>query len=216
VSTNEEIGRRPLVLLAILFEGGLGVIAWLIGWWTGIPTWETIHWQGRDFVWGIAGSLPMLLIFWACLRWPWGPLQAIKRFSERIIRPLFRPCTVLDLAVISLVAGIGEEMLFRGFLQTFFCQHMETWLGVVLASLAFGLMHPFSAIYVVLATGVGIYLGWLFLLTENLLVVILIHGLYDFVALVFITRWPLGQEKIDNNIPKPEISFEDPTHEPSI
>jgi len=188
VSTNDAIGRRPLILLAILFEGGLGVVACLVGWWLGIPIWQMISWQTGDIILGIAGSVPMLLGFWACLRWPWGPLKAIKDFSDRIIRPLFRPCTLVDLAIISLVAGIGEEMLFRGLLQTYLCERLETWLAVFLSSLIFGLMHPFSGTYVVLATGVGIYLGWLFLLTNNLLVVILIHGLYDFVALVYFAR----------------------------
>jgi uncharacterized protein len=73
-------------------------------------------------------------------------------------------------------------------LQTYLCGRLEIWLGVFLASLLFGLMHPFSGIYVVLATGVGIYVGRLFLLTDNLLVAILIHGLYDFAALVYFAR----------------------------
>ena len=186
--TTDEIGRRPLVLLAILFEGGLGVLACLIGWWLEIPPWEKIHWRVEVMLWGIAGCIPMLLGFWVCLRWPWGPLKPIKEFSDRIIRPIFRPCTLADLALISLVAGIGEEMLFRGVLQTLLCGQLDTWLGIVLASLIFGLMHPFSAAYVVLATGVGIYLGWIFVLTDNLLTVILIHGLYDFAALVYFAR----------------------------
>ena len=129
MSINDEIGRRPLLLLAILFEGGLGVAACLVGWWLEIPPWQMIHWHLEDVFWGVAGCLPMLLGFWACLCWPWGPLKAIKEFSERVIRPLFRPCTLIDLALISLVAGLGEEMLFRGFLQTFFCDRMETWLA---------------------------------------------------------------------------------------
>ena len=170
--------------------------ACLVGWWLDIRPWQMISWQTGDFFLGIAGSVPMLLGFWACLRWPWGPLKAIKDFSDRIIRPLFRSCTLFDLAIISLVAGIGEEMLFRGLLQTYLCERLETWLAVFLASLIFGLMHPFSGVYVALATGVGIYLGWLFLLTNNLLVAILIHGLYDFAALVYFARTPAPADSI--------------------
>lgn len=188
MSTSDEIGRRPLVLLAILFEGGLGVVACLVGWWLDIPLWQMIHWQIEAVLWGIAGCLPMLLGFWACLRWPLGPLKPIKEFSERIIRPLFRPCTLADLALISLVAGFGEEMFFRGVVQTLLGSLLDTWVAVLLASVVFGLMHPFSTAYVVLASVVGVYLGWLFILTDNLLVVILIHGLYDFVALVYFAR----------------------------
>ncbi len=188
MSTNDAIGRRPLVLLAILFEGGLGVLACLAGWLLEIPTWEKIHWNVPDVLWGVAGCVPMLVIFWACWRWPMRPWKSLKEFSESIIGPLFRPCTLFDLAIIALCAGVGEELLFRGLVQTLLCTRLETWQGLALAGLAFGLLHPFSTTYIVLATAVGIYLGWLFLLTENLLVVILIHGLYDFAALVFLAR----------------------------
>jgi membrane protease YdiL (CAAX protease family) len=34
----------------------------------------------------------------------------------------------------------------------------------------------------------GAFLGWIFLVTENLLPVIITHGLYDFLALAYLTR----------------------------
>ena len=132
----------------------------------------------------------MLLLFVLMLRWPVGPLSRIKQFSEEVIRPLFASCTVLDLAVISLLAGVGEEMLFRGVLQADFSQRWGLWTGIVAASLLFGALHPITPAYVVLAAGLGVYLGYLWVATGNLLVVIVAHALYDFLALVFLMRGP--------------------------
>jgi membrane protease YdiL (CAAX protease family) len=52
----------------------------------------------------------------------------------------------------------------------------------------FGLAHPMSTTYVVLATVVGVYLGGLLLVTDNLLAPIVAHAAYDFVALVYLVR----------------------------
>jgi hypothetical protein len=56
--------------------------------------------------------------------------------------------------------------------------------GLVLASLLFGLAHPISKAYVVLASFIGLLLGLLYLLTENLLACILAHALYDAILML--------------------------------
>jgi len=42
--------------------------------------------------------------------------------------------------------------------------------------------------YAILATLIGVYFGGLVLWTENLLPAIIAHGVYDFAALVYLTR----------------------------
>jgi membrane protease YdiL (CAAX protease family) len=49
-------------------------------------------------------------------------------------------------------------------------------------------MHPITRMYVVLCVLVGLYLGWLWMVTDNLLVPIVAHGAYDFFALVYLVR----------------------------
>ena len=58
------------------------------------------------------------------------------------------------------------------------------WLAIVAVAIVFRLL--VSAGYAVLAALMGIYLGWLFLATGNLAVPIVTHGVYDFLALVYI------------------------------
>jgi len=184
---SEPIGRR-IVWIGVAFEGGLAIMALGLGWILGQPPLQKIHWNTLDAIWGLAATLPMLVIFIVCVRWPVGPLVRIKQFSEEFIREWFAASSLLDLAVISLLAGIGEEMLFRGVIQEALTSWLNPVIALALASLLFGLMHPITPFYIVLAAGMGAFLGWIFIVTGNLLPVIITHGLYDFLALAYLTR----------------------------
>lgn len=182
---------RSIVALAIFVEGGLIVVAWLLGWLFDAPPLDLFRWDALDALWGVAATLPMLVLFFACLRWPVGPLRPIRDFCDQVVRPLFAPCSLLDLAGIATLAGVGEEMVFRGVLQTAFDNYLKSpWAALLLASVVFGFCHAITVGYIVLATLLGAYLGGLFQLTGNLLPAIIAHSLYDFVALVVFVRWP--------------------------
>jgi membrane protease YdiL (CAAX protease family) len=195
--------RRDTLLLAVGFEGGLVVLAWLLGWLLGQPPLERIHDSGRDAALGVAASLPLLLGLWCCVRWPIGPLGRIKQFSDEVIRPIFRPCTVVDLAIISLLAGLGEEMLFRGVIQGVVGGWLGLWLGLIVAAVLFGLLHLITPTYAVLATLCGLYFGVLVLLTDNLLVAIVPHGQYDFIALLYLARGTAPAAELAKEVQEP-------------
>ncbi|MCI0460480.1 MAG: CPBP family intramembrane metalloprotease [Gemmataceae bacterium] len=191
---EKQFSRREILLLAILFEGGLGVLACLVGWFVEVFPWEQVHWDATDAALGVLATLPMLvlLLVFACLHW--SPLEEIRRALDRALRAMFRHSTVADLALISLLAGVGEEALFRGLVQEGLGRAYGAWPALVAASLLFGLVHPITPFYVVLTSLAGAYLGWLYLATGNLLVPILAHALYDFVALVYLLRFTRPDE----------------------
>jgi membrane protease YdiL (CAAX protease family) len=188
---SERMPRRDALLLAVSFEGALVLVALLLGWLLGEPPLERLHCTVRDWCIGVAATGPLLLGFWVCMRWPVGPLRRIRRFSEEFIRPFFKACTVLDLALIAAVAGCGEEMLFRGVIQGVSDRWLGVGYGLAVASILFGLLHCITPTYAILATGVGAYFGALSMLTDNLLVVIIPHALYDFVALLVLVHGPM-------------------------
>ncbi|HYT87572.1 MAG TPA: CPBP family intramembrane glutamic endopeptidase [Gemmataceae bacterium] len=181
--------RLQIVRLAVLFEGGLGVLACLLGWLTGVPTWERLSWSAVDAGFGLLAALPMLALLVVFGIIPWAPFRPIEQFIDKIVRPLFRHCTVADLALIALVAGLGEELLFRGLLQEVFARWLETWAAVLVTAILFGLMHPITPTYGVLATLAGAYLGYVYLASGNLLVAVVAHAFYDFAALVYLLSW---------------------------
>jgi membrane protease YdiL (CAAX protease family) len=189
--SDDSADRRAVVTLAIAVEGGLVVLAVLLGWLLDKRPFDQFRWDILDALYGLAATLPMLLLFFVMLRWPIGPLRRIKQFSEEVIRPLLAPCTVIDLLGISVLAGLGEEMLFRGVVQGYFAVRIGPWPAVAIASFLFGLLHAITATYVVLATLLGVYLGWVYMLCDNnLLAVTLPHAVYDFVALLYLLRGP--------------------------
>jgi membrane protease YdiL (CAAX protease family) len=189
--SDEGPGQRQLVvLLAVGVEGGLIALAWLFGWLLDQPPLKGFAWESRAALLGVAATLPLLLAFLVMLRWPVGPLRRIKHFSEQVLCPLLAPCSVLDLLGISLLAGLGEEMLFRGVLQGWFARWMPSLLALAVASVAFGVVHAVTAAYAVLAALMGAYLGWLWHESGNLLAPVITHALYDFLVLLYLLRGP--------------------------
>ncbi len=172
--------------MAVIVEGGLVLLAIGLGWLFDHRPLDhfQVDWQGA--LWGVAASAPMLLGFLAMVRWPVGPLRSIKKFTDTVIRPLMSSCTLVDLFGISVLAGVGEEMLFRGLMQDLFASWMPLASALALASVLFGLMHAVTATYAVLAAVIGVYLGAVYVWTDNLLAPMIAHGLYDFVVLLYL------------------------------
>jgi membrane protease YdiL (CAAX protease family) len=182
-------GRVRLLWLGTLVELCLGLVALGLGWLLGIPWWRHIDFSLTAFAVGVVVSLPMMSLFGICVRWPLGPLAKIKQFAQDVVRPMFIHSGAWELAIISATAGLGEELLFRGVLQTALSEWFGRWIGLAMASLLFGMMHPITVAYVILACLLGVYLGWIWMTSGNLLIVIVAHAIYDFLALLFVTRW---------------------------
>ncbi|NUQ62729.1 MAG: CPBP family intramembrane metalloprotease [Pirellulales bacterium] len=191
---DEPLPSPPqLVLMAVAVEGGLGLLAVGLGAWLERPPWAMIRWNWEGAAWGLAGGLPLVAGLLALVRLPLRPLVKLVRIVDELVVPLFRECRVVELAIIAAMAGLGEEMLFRGVVQAtiaeWFGGGAGNWVGIVAAALLFGLLHPITTSYAVIAGVIGVYLGWLFAATDNLLAPIVAHGLYDFIALVYLVRW---------------------------
>ena len=60
-----------------------------------------------------------------------------------------------DLLGISCLAGLGEEMFFRGWVQDLFAQAMPLNWAIVAAALLFGLMHAITLTYALLAASLA-------------------------------------------------------------
>jgi len=186
MSQPSESSRAQTLLMALICEGGMAVVAWLIGLALTRPPLGQIQFTTEAVTWGVVATLPMLVLFLGLTHFPVGPLKPIRDVVAETIVPMFRESGWVDLAIISALAGIGEEMLFRGVVQEAISHKFGPWVGLAAASIAFGLAHPINKAYGVLAALIGVYLGGLWMWTGNLLVPMITHGLYDFVALVYL------------------------------
>lgn len=185
---DEPPGHQVVILIAVFFEAGLAPFSLMLGWLMGHPPLEHFVWSLKDALWGVAAALPLIGLFLAMLRWPVGPLAAVKEFCEQEVVPLFRDSNWSEIALISLSAGVGEEMLFRGVVQASLTDWLGIGWGLALTSILFGVLHPISISYIVIAAFTGFYLGVIWIYNGNLLTVMLAHTIYDFVALGYLIR----------------------------
>ena len=189
----EGVARRTVLGLTIALEGGLGLLALAVGWFLARPPLEQLTVHAVAAGQGLLGAVPLLAAAWWMFHWPIGPLRPMEKLVRDYVVPLFRNCTTWDLLLISAAAGIGEELLFRGVVQTGVVELSgSVMLGVIAGAVVFGLAHPITVTYVVLVGLIGIYLGWLQIATDNLLVPIVTHAAYDFFALVYLLRKSAG------------------------
>jgi membrane protease YdiL (CAAX protease family) len=172
--------RYEFLGVAILFEGSLIGVAGLLGRWFGVDPLERLAPSLSSIGWGTVATVPMLLFFLVCYRWPVGPFRRIKQLLVETLGQSLAACRWYDLLLLACVAGLGEELLFRGVLQPH--------LGLAGSNILFGVAHSVSPTYALLAGGIGVYLGWLFKATGNLLAPIVTHGLYDFLAFLVVAR----------------------------
>jgi len=183
---------------AITIELGLGFVAVLLGWVTGVDVrqWlpdfrvETLVPIATALGWGTIAALPMLAVVEVIERIDWQPFRELRALDQMPVVSSLLSLGPAELVTISLAAGVGEELLVRGWLMGWMIGPLDqaTWVamaaGLLASSLAFGLMHPVTPTYIVLATLIGVYLGGLVLWSGNLLVAIAAHTVYDAVHLL--------------------------------
>jgi membrane protease YdiL (CAAX protease family) len=118
----------------------------------------------------------------------WGPVRRLGDLVVEQLGPFLVTLNAAELALVAALAGISEEVLFRGIIQVGLTWIVPPVWALLLTSVAFGLVHFASRAYAVVAAVMGLYLGALFLMQGSLLAPIVTHALYDFVALIYVAR----------------------------
>jgi membrane protease YdiL (CAAX protease family) len=227
-SEPQEDAQSPdeVFLTAVLFEIALGLIALALGWWLGpdprdlVPKfsfdtglieslrgliagqmgWESV--SGGILI-GLVAAIPMLILIEIVRRIPCEPVRELERLSDDGMMKTLLSLRPMEMIAISLCAGIGEELLFRGWLMYWLVDvhnSLTTATGevpssttalmvaLIVSSIAFGLVHPISKLYIILAAVMGLYFGGLVIWTGNLLVPITAHAAYDAVQMLVTSR----------------------------
>lgn len=179
---------RHIVATAALLELALAALALILGAIAGVAPLGSFSWNAWDAAIGAVATLPLFAVFRLAWTSRAPALRKIRDELERMLPEIFGDASTLGLAAVSLAAGIGEEVLFRGFLQAWLATLLGGFGALLVASILFGAAHPITAGYVVIATLMGGYLGWLWQASGNLLVPIVVHALYDFAVLRFLLR----------------------------
>lgn len=128
------------------------------------------------------------------------PFASSLRDTCRELLPIFGNFSIPKMIILSLAAGLGEEFLFRGFLQEWLIGNFSVEIGIAVAAVFFGLLHFASVSYFLLTTLLGAAMGLAYHLSGSLLLVITWHACYDFLAIWVMSKNPelLGISTSDN------------------
>lgn len=174
--------------LGCALQAGLGVAgAFLVGL-QGRSLEPLFRVDGRGLGLGLAAALPLFLFFHRLMTTPRGVFVPVRRFLEQTLRPVMRGWSLSQLACLALLAGVGEELLFRGAIQGWVSEKAGEAIGLLLASALFGLAHSVNRTYAITAGVMGGYLGLLAQVSGSLVCPMVTHALYDFLALVWLLR----------------------------
>lgn len=134
---------------------------------------------------GLLSAIPLVLLVLMASTGPVSKIGLVKRAMDNITDRLrqvlgssVQSLTAIDIVLLSAVAGFAEELFFRGLLQSH--------LGVIGAAIVFGLLHALTPTYFVMATVIGLYFGYLYEATGNLLIPMVSHAAYDIFALILL------------------------------
>ena len=204
---QQEQSPDEVFLTAVLFESALAVLAIFLGWVMGPSARSMVPELHPEQLWpllsglgqGLIAAVPILVAVDLIRRIPWEPIRELERLTDDgMIKSLLK-LGPAELIVISICAGIGEELLFRGWLMYWLADGMAIvapqadrmvllMVALVVSSLVFGFFHPITRLYIVLASLMGLYFGALLLWTGNLLVPITAHAAYDAAQLLMARR----------------------------
>lgn len=178
---------------ALLAEGALALLGWGLGVWSGIGWGAMLRVDPGAVGLGMGGGLGLVVLH-LLLIFPGGARNPLYRTVYQPLRAALRPplraASPTALVLLALASGLGEEVLFRGWLQT------EA--GITVASLLFGACHVWgreALPYGLYAAGMGFVLGGLFAYSgQNLWAPVLAHAVNNLLGL-----WALKYDWLPSN-----------------
>ncbi len=175
---------------ACYFESALVLVAIFLGWIADIDPFENLHFSETAIAYGVIGTVPLFLMFLAMEQIQLESVVKIRNLLLETLGPGLHRYHWTDLFILAAIAGISEEILFRGVIQPWMESSWGMAAGLIGSNIIFGLVHAVTPLYAVLAALVGIYLGLSLDYggDRNLLTPVIIHGLYDFLAFVALMR----------------------------
>ena len=192
------ISKKAILILALatlVVFGGLGVII--------IPYVRKMEFgeflSGAEKYWlqitvGIVFGIITAKAGWQIVELPM--LNKTKAFFSGLIKPLRLDTT--QIVFISLCAGVGEELFFRGAIQPM----LGVWMTAILFVLLHGYLNPFNMSLTMYGIYMVLVIGVLGLMTEHfgILTAIVAHTLIDIILLRELSLAKVPDDQGDKNL----------------
>lgn len=182
---NDQSRQGSIYGLALVVELGLGAIALAIG---GFPTADGPLGILPSAGLGAVAAVPPLLVVYAMGRSRRPAFQELLRISRSFVHDYLSPISFFAIVLLSAAAGVGEELIFRGLIQTALSERLGLLVALLGTSALFALLHAVTRAYAVYAFLLSLYLGLLFAATESVTAPIVTHAIYDAVLLYVLER----------------------------
>ena len=152
------------------------------------PFGAQLRFSADDFLIGIIATLPPVVFLWWFSNTNLPTLADFRNSQIEFFSRIGFRFTLPRIVAMAIGAGICEELLFRGVLQTWLAGFSPVIVAIIISNVVFGLLHMRTMLYALIAGGVGVYFGSLYALNGNLLTPMVAHGLYDVIALEYTRR----------------------------
>jgi len=123
---------------------------------------------------GAAAGVGGAVLLWLAVKF----IRILRKSRSFEMLSIIANASWLQITLLCLVAGLAEELMFRGALQPV----LTIWPAAVL----FGLLHAYGRLYVFLAILAGAGLGYLYDFTGSLAAAVLAHALYNVTVTVLV------------------------------
>jgi len=188
------------IAAALQFVGFIIVGLWYLKWQDSLDLFDIRIPSVRDFALVVAGIVSLFVLL--------GVVSAIIEFlgvqtAENAAVEQGRQQPVLFLYLIAVTIFLtapAEELIFRGLVQGLFRSAYGLVPGVLITSILFGVVHYFALTgggsrfsYIAVAAVLGVVLGVLYELSENLAVPIVVHGVYNAILFSMVYLVTTGQ-----------------------
>ncbi|QUL39357.1 CPBP family intramembrane metalloprotease [Erythrobacter sp. JK5] len=166
----------------------LGAFGWALWWFSGRELGDFVGIDVYQVTIGLAIGAALIVVIG-------GFFYGFPRIAEQLVRAQGENLKFLEnrlslgaIVLISIGAGVGEEALFRGGLQTLAGDYMAMPLAIAASSVLFALVHLARPLISVLIFVIGCVFGVLYWQTGSLLAVMIGHAVYDVFALWYVQR----------------------------
>lgn len=143
-----------------------------------------------SIIWSVLAGLILLIIGLIYIQYIYKSLKnnteqrnSIKTKMNVSEASIYLPRTKNDFKwfiIVSISAGICEELLFRGFLMWYINEFSSIYLAIILSSILFGLAHSYQGWKGVVQSGLtGLVLAVIYLFTDSLWIPIALHIIGD-------------------------------------
>jgi len=187
-SENNESTVSPMAA-AVLFQASLIPLAVILAWLLGQPLLAHMELTPLLPVQVLLGTAFVFACYLLLIPFGFAWARGLESKVREMLGSLFRGRSFHWALPLSILAGVGEELLFRGVIQIALSNWFNAPVAILITALLFGLAHAITRAYFIMATLMGLYMGLIFLWSGNLLLPILIHALYDWLAISYYLRW---------------------------